>query len=98
VPQADSRCSSWQLDGDNWEDGKWVLGTFFYPVKNLSFNTKGERVHGCIHSSPQLPAVPPGKVEVRRGRLYLMPGTLQSLWPEYRKKETRGAADAEAGR
>jgi len=66
-------------------------------VKSLSFNTKGERVHGCIHSNAKLPAVPPGKVEVCRGRLYLMPGTPQSLWPEYRKGEVHGAG-AEVGR
>jgi hypothetical protein len=78
-------------------DGQWVLGTFFDPVKQLSFNTKGKRIHGCIHSSPQLPAVPPGKVEVCRGRLYLRPGTPQSLWQEYRTIEARSASGAEVG-
>jgi hypothetical protein len=78
-------------------DGQWVLGTFFDPVKQLSFNTKGERIHGCIHSSPYLPAVPPGKVEVCRGRLYLRPGTPQSLWHEYQTIKARDAADAKAG-
>jgi len=66
-------------------DGKWVLGAYFDPVKTLSFNVKGARVHGCIHSNPHLPEVPVGKVARISGRLYLMRGTPLDFWKEYKK-------------
>jgi len=78
------------------KDGKWVLGTFFEPVRRLSFNTKGDRVHGCIHSDGRLPEVPAGEKAVCRGRICLMPGPPEVLWQEYRKPGPRGA-DAKTG-
>jgi hypothetical protein len=67
------------------KDGTWVLGTHFDPVKSLSFNTKGARVHGCIHSNPELPEVPVGKVMTVRGRLYLMQGTPRDFEEAYER-------------
>jgi len=67
------------------KDGRWVLGTFFDPVRGLSFNTKGNRIHGCIHSNPYLGAVPRGKAARIVGRLYLFAGTPQDLRERYEK-------------
>jgi hypothetical protein len=64
------------------KDGKWVLGTYMDPVSSLSFNTKGTRIHGCIHSNPALPEVPVGASLRVTGRLYLLRGTPDDLWKE----------------
>ena len=66
-------------------DGAWVLGTFSTDAYKVSFNTKGDHIHGCIHSEPYLGELPVGQVRASLTRTYLMQGTPEVFFDAHRQ-------------
>jgi hypothetical protein len=61
------------------QDGAWTTGEWFWPCSRVTGNYK-KPYHGCIHSEPAFGTLAPGGSATVVGRLYLMRGSLGTVW------------------
>lgn len=76
------------------KDGQMTVATMTPHPNTLTFNIKS--VHGCIHSNPSIPEIPPGQTRTVLVRTYWAEGNFQQLLPRFEKdlKELTEREDA----